>query len=62
MRVYFEKNLLTNLIIYKLKEITQLLDVIKSNELDYASKFRKTYNFSKYALANVFEEIYTTES
>ena len=37
------------------KEMVQLQDIIKSNELDYTLKGGKTYNFSEYALPAVFE-------
>ena len=46
------------MISYKLKEVVQLQDIIKSNELDCTLKDPKTYNFSKYALPIVFENIY----
>ena len=49
----FQRNLLENVIIYKLKKW-----FIERNELDYTSKHGKTYNFSKYALSIVFYEIY----
>ena len=39
---------MNNLTAYKLTEIIQLQDIIKSNELDYKLKHRKTYNFNKY--------------
>ena len=58
----FSKNLLNDLIIYKLKEIIQLQDIIKPNELGYTSKRVKTYNFSKYTLPIGFQEIYTKKN
>ena len=50
----FPKILLIDLIIYKLKEVFQLQNTIKSNELNYTSKREKTYSFSEYALSIVF--------
>ena len=54
IEIVFPKSLLSDLIIYEFKEIVQLQDIIKPNELDYTSKHGKTYNFSKYALPFVF--------
>ena len=39
---------------FQIKKITHLQGIIKSNELDYISKCKKTCNFSKYALPVVF--------
>ena len=50
----FPKNLLNDLITYKLKEIIQLQDIIKSNELDFKSNHGNIYNFSKLELSVVF--------
>ena len=38
----------------KLKEIAELQDIIKKDYLNYKSKRRRTYNFSKYSLPIVF--------
>ena len=62
----FPKYLLNDLIVYKLREIVQLQDFIKSNELQYTLKQRKIYNFSEYALSidflrDVYERILTLE-
>ena len=54
MRVYFQKNLLNDLIIYKLQDIIKLKDIIDLNELGYESKRGKTCSFSKYTLPTVF--------
>ena len=40
---------MNDLICAKLKEIVELQD-IKKDDLNYKSKCRKTYNFSKYTL------------
>ena len=46
-------------ILAKLKEIDNLQDIIKTDELNYKSKCRKIYNFSEYFLPIViFQEIY----
>ena len=41
IEVIFPKNLLNYLIFYKLREIVQLQDIIKSNDMDYTSKCGK---------------------
>ena len=38
----------------KLKEIVNLLDIIKTDKLHYKSKRKEVYNFSKYFLPIVF--------
>ena len=38
----------------KLKEITQLQDIIKLNEVDYKANSAKKYNFSKYLVPIIF--------
>ena len=38
----------------KLKEIVELKDIIKIDDLNYKSKCGKAYNFSKYSLPIVF--------
>ena len=50
----FQKNQLNDLIINKLKEIMQLQNNIKLDDLEYATKRRKNYNFSRYSLTIVF--------
>ena len=45
---------MTDLFRAKLKEIVELQDIIKKYDLNYKSKYRKTYNFSKYSLLIVF--------
>ena len=44
---------MSDLIRAKLKEIVDLRNIIKKDYLNYKSKRRKTYNFSKYLLAIV---------
>ena len=46
--------ILMNDLTAKLKEIVELQDIIKKDDLNYKSKRRKTYNFSKYSLPIVF--------
>ena len=46
----FPQNLMNDLIRAKLKEIVELQDIIKKDDLNYKSKRRKTYSFSKYSL------------
>ena len=46
----FPQNLMNDLICTKLKEIVELKNVIKRDDLSYKSKLWKTYNFSKYSL------------
>ena len=46
----FSKNLINDLIRAKLKKIVELQNIIKKDYLNYKSKHRKTYNFSKYSL------------
>ena len=41
---------MNDLIRAKLKEIFELQDIIKKDDLNYKLKRRKTYNFSKYLL------------
>ena len=40
-----------------LKEIAELQDIIKKDDLNYKSKCGKTYSFSKYSLTIVFLDI-----
>ena len=46
----FAQNLMNDLIRAKLKEIIELQDIVKKNDLNYNSKRKITYNFSKYLL------------
>ena len=46
--------ILMNDLTAKLKEIVELQDIIKKDDLNYKSTRRKTYNFSKYSLPIVF--------
>ena len=46
----FSKNLINDLIRAKLKKIVELQNIINKDYLNYKSKHRKTYNFSKYSL------------
>ena len=50
----FPQNLMNDMICAKLKEIVNLQDIIKTDELYYKSKRRKVYNFSKYSLSIAF--------
>ena len=50
----FPQNLMNDLISAKLKEIVEFQDIIKKDDLNYKSKRRKTYNFSKYSLPIIF--------
>ena len=50
----FPQNLMNGLIRAKLKEIAELKDIFKKDDLNYKSKLGKTYNFSKYLLPIVF--------
>ena len=50
----FTQNLMNDLIQAKLKEIVELQDIIKKDDLNYKSKRGKSYNFSKYSLPIVF--------
>ena len=50
----FPLNLMNDLIRARLKEIFELQDVIKKDDLNYKSRRGKTYNFSKYSLPIVF--------
>ena len=43
-----------DLICVELKEIVNLEDIIKTDELYYKSKCRKVYNFNEYFLPTVF--------
>ena len=45
---------MNDLIRAKLKEIVNLQNIIKTDELNYKLKRRKIYNFSKYSLPIVF--------
>ena len=45
---------MNDLIQAKLKEIVELQDIIKKDDLNYKSKRGKSYNFSKYSLPIVF--------
>ena len=54
MRAYFPQNLMNDLIRAKLKEIVELQDIIKKDDLNYKSKQGKAYNLSKYSLPIVF--------
>ena len=45
---------MNDLIRAKLKEIFELQDIIKKDDLNYKLKRRKTYNFSKYLLPIAF--------
>ena len=46
---------MNDLIRDKLKEIVNLQDVIKTDELYYKSERRKVYNFSEYSVPIVFK-------
>ena len=50
----FPQNLINDLICTKLKEIVELQNVIKKDDLNYKSKCGKIYTFSKYLLPIVF--------
>ena len=50
----FPQNLMNDLIRDKFKEIVNLQDIIKTDELHYKSKSRKVYNFSVYSLYFAF--------
>ena len=57
--------MLNNLITHKLKEIVKLQDIIKLNNLSYASNHEKKYNFSKSTLPMTcirFEKMYMKEN
>ena len=45
---------MNDLIRVTLKEIAELQDIIKKDDLNYKSKCGKTYSFSKYSLTIVF--------
>ena len=45
---------MTDLIRAKLKEIVQLQDIIKKDDLNYKSKGGKAWNISKYSLSIIF--------
>ena len=45
---------MNDLILAKLKEIVELQDIIKKDNLSYKSKHGKTYNFGKYSLPIIF--------
>ena len=40
--------MIKDLVLAKLKEIVELQDIIKKDDLNYKSKGRRTYYFSKY--------------
>ena len=50
----FQQNLINGLIRAKLREIVELQDIIKKDDLNYKSHRGKTYNFSKYSVPIVF--------
>ena len=50
----FLENLMNDLILTTLKEIVELQDINKKDDLNYRSKRWKTYNFCKYSLPIVF--------
>ena len=50
----FPQNLMNDLICVKLKEIVELQDIIKEDDLNYKLKCGKPYNFSKNSLPVVF--------
>ena len=50
----FLKNQLNDLIIDKLKEIMQFQNKIRLDDLEYTTKRRKCYNFSRCSLPIVF--------
>ena len=50
----FSQNLMNYFICDKLKEIVNLQDIIKTDNLRYKSKSRKVSNFSEYYLTIVF--------
>ena len=50
-----------NLVRVKLKEIVNLQDIIKKDDLNYKSKHGKTYNFSKHLLPIAFNQIYVKD-
>ena len=50
----FSQNLMNDLIRVKLKEVINLQDIIRTDELNYKSKRRKVYNFTEYFLLIVF--------
>ena len=45
---------MNDLIRAKLKEVLEMQDMIKNDDLNYKSKRGKTYNFSKYSLPIFF--------
>ena len=51
----FSQNLMNYFICDKLKEIVNLQDIIKTDNLRYKSKSRKDYNFREYSLPNAFK-------
>ena len=54
MEGVFLRNLMNDLIRDKLKEVIDLQDIIRKDNLNYKFKFGKTYNFGKYSLPVVF--------
>ena len=51
----YPQNLMNELIHVKLKEMVNLQDIIKTDNLHYKSKIKKDYNFSIYYLNIVFK-------
>ena len=54
----FSQNLMNGLLRAKLKEIVNLQDIIKTDELNYKLRRKKVYYLSEYSLRIVFQEIY----
>ena len=50
----FPKHLMNDLIRAKLKEVVELWDNIKKDDLNYQSNYKKTYNLGKYSLRIAF--------
>ena len=50
----FPQNLMNDLIRDKLKEVINLQDIIKTNELHYKSKRGKVYNFNGYSFPDIY--------
>ena len=51
----FPQGLMNDLVCAKLKEIFNLQDIIKTDELCYKSKLREIYNFNEYSLLIFFK-------
>ena len=51
----FPPSLINDLIRVKLKEVVNLKDIIKRNDLNYELKHGKTYKFGRYSLPIVFK-------